>query len=222
MEATLNSYLQKHPDLAAFMSCGSPNMMLFSTAEGDVLWANESFLTWIGYTLEEFTRKDNPITWKDISVRDSSLEADIRSASRMKEGKLSHYLIRKFYVPKNGSPQFVELHVRRYPPNGGEPMAICVVEVTVLHNIHEKMARAYEEMVTDIKSSLHTIATINEEIRDGMQNQLTSGLNGIVLWLTKHPMVGVPVAAVLILLLFGERAFEVVHSFLTLGKGGTP
>ena len=221
MDTTLETYLEQHPDLAAFMACKSQNMMIFSTAEGGVLWANEAFLSWIGYTLEEFTRKEHPITWKDISVRDDSLAADIRSVDKLKHGRLAHYLIRKFYVPKNGSPQFVELFVRRYPPHSEEPMAICVVEVTVLHNTHEKMARAYEEMVTDIKANLGRLATTNEEIRDGMQNQLTSGLNGVVLWLTKHPAVGIPTAAILILLLFGERALEVINSFLNIG-GGTP
>ena len=219
METTLKEYISKYPDLPAFMACGSQTMMLFSTAEGEILWANEAFLQWIGYTLEEFTRKNNPVTWQDISVRDESLEADMISSRKLQEGKLAHYLIRKFYVPKHGSPQFVELFVRRYPPNMAENMAISVVEVNVLYNGHARMAQAYETMAAEMKLTLDVLSASNQGILDRMDNQLATGLNGVVAWLAKRPAIGIPIAALLVLLLFGERAIEVIRSFMSLGGG---
>jgi PAS domain S-box-containing protein len=217
MYTTLKQYLDTHPELAGFINMGSQAMMLFCRANGEILWANESFLEWIGYNLDEFTRKDNPITWKDISVRDTSLDADIHSIMKLQEGKIMHYMVRKFYVPKHGSPHFVELFVRRYPPAGKEDMVLAVVEVTVLHNTHARMALAYEDMVLDIRNSLKALTETNEGLYAKLDNQLTSGLNGCVIWLTKHPLIGLPVAGLLILLLFGERAMEVLHKFMSLG-----
>lgn len=217
MEKELTDYLEQYPELAAFMFSGTQNMILFSTAEGDIVWANYAFLDWIGYSLDEFTRKVNPVTWQDISVRDASLEADITSANKLKAGNIQHYVIRKFYVPKHGHPHFVELFVRRFPPDADKEMAICCVEVTPLHNTHEKMAMAYEKMAIELRSNIVELSESNKKIVKAMEDQMKTGLNGAVAWLLAHPLVGVPVAAVLVLLLFGDRALEVLQSFLHLG-----
>lgn len=88
-----------------------------------MLWGNDSFLEWIGYTQSELQVR----TWMDISVHDSSLLADIEAASRL-DGYHVTYSVKKQYVPKNSRPKWGTLYVMRYPPQGEQQYCICVWE----------------------------------------------------------------------------------------------
>lgn len=101
----------------------SPCCIIFSTQDGKNLWANDSFLEWIGYTQTELQQR----TWMDISVHDSSLSADIEAASRL-DGYHVTYSVKKQYVPKNSRPKWGTLYVMRYPPGGEQLCCMCVWE----------------------------------------------------------------------------------------------
>lgn len=89
-----------------------------------MLWGNNSFLEWIGYTQSELQQR----TWMDISVNDSSLSADLEAAGRIQDGYLVTYKVKKQYVPKNSRPRWGTLYVLRWPPTGEEKCCICVWE----------------------------------------------------------------------------------------------
>jgi hypothetical protein len=64
----------------------------------------------------------------EISVNDSSLSADLEAASRIADGYLVTYKVKKQYVPKNSRPKWGTLYVLRYPPSGEQKVCICVWE----------------------------------------------------------------------------------------------
>ena len=102
----------------------SPCCILFSLTDGKMLWGNDAFLEWIGYTQTELQQR----TWMEISVNDSSLSADLEAASRIADGYLVTYKVQKQYVPKNSRPKWGTLYVLRYPPVGETKVCICVWE----------------------------------------------------------------------------------------------
>lgn len=102
----------------------SPCCILFSTVEGKMLWGNDAFLEWMGYTQSELQAR----TWMDISVNDASLLADLEAAGRIQDGYLVTYKVKKQYIPKNSRPRWGTLYVLRYPPIGESKHAICVWE----------------------------------------------------------------------------------------------
>lgn len=203
----IKPFLEKYPTLGAFLPGHAQTLMVFSDHEGRILWANESFLSWIGYTLSEFTRADKPITWKQITVPDASLDADIDMIGRAYRGEFDSYVIRKFYIPKNQSPQFVELFVRRFPPTGQGACELFVAEVMPLFNGHARIAREYEETQQQLVASL-------KEMNLKLDIMTTHGFNAIVTWLVENKWAGIPTLIFLIYIVFGERAGEVFRNII--------
>jgi hypothetical protein len=104
-----------------------------------MLWGNDAFLEWLGYTQSELQAR----TWMDISVNDASLSADLEAASRVQDGYLVTYKVKKQYIPKNSRPRWGTLYVLRYPPQGEAKHAICVWEPMVEDNANAfEVARA--------------------------------------------------------------------------------
>jgi PAS domain S-box-containing protein len=99
--------------------CGVP--VLVSNLDGAILWANNEFCDWSGYTVTEL----QTMGWKKLSVQDESLEADFIEANKLDEYQLS-YTIQKRYVPKNSQPAWGTLSVLRYPAIGPIEYCICI------------------------------------------------------------------------------------------------
>jgi PAS domain-containing protein len=205
-------FLEKYPTLGSFLPGSAQTLMLFSDHEGKILWANEAFLSWIGYSYSEFTRPDKPVTWKQISVPDASLDADIDMANRTYHGEMDSYVIRKFYIPKNQSPQFVELFVRRFPPTKDGSCELFVVEVLPLFNGHARIAKEYEETQQQL---IVTLKEMNEKL-DLMTRQ---GFNAVISWLIANKWAGIPTLIFLVYIVFGERAGEVFRNIIQSGIG---
>ena len=92
----------------------SPSCYMVSGLDGEIYWANQSMLKWIGYTQGELTK----LGWKKISVDNESLAADVEAANDMRTGHLREYYVEKQYIPKNGKPEWGHLVVQRYPVVG--------------------------------------------------------------------------------------------------------
>jgi PAS domain S-box-containing protein len=99
----------------------SPSCYLISGLDGEIFWANQSFLKWIGYTQGELTK----LGWKKISVDNESLSADVEAANDIRTGKLREYYVEKQYTPKNEKPAWGQLVVQRYPVVGEFQFALC-------------------------------------------------------------------------------------------------
>lgn len=134
----------------------NPCCILFSTADGKMLWGNDSFLEWIGYTQSELQVR----TWMDISVHDSSLLADIEAASRL-DGYHVTYSVKKQYVPKNSRPKWGTLYVMRYPPGGEQKCCICVWEP-----ITDDNADSFELTKQAVEKMQNEFAIVRKVIED--------------------------------------------------------
>lgn len=99
----------------------SPSCYMVSGLDGEIYWANQSMLKWIGYTQGELTK----LGWKKISVDNESLAADVEAANDMRTGHLREYYVEKQYIPKNGKPEWGHLVVQRYPVVGEFKFALC-------------------------------------------------------------------------------------------------
>lgn len=198
MRATLQDFLERYPELGSFLPDEAATKIIFAGENGEIYWANSSFLEWIGYSINEFVRSNNPVTWKQISVNDASLQADVEMARDSAAGEISQYTLRKLYVPKNQRPQLVELFVRRFPPRGDREFVFFVVEVFPMNEEHAKMAKEQGEFTLALKK-------LNESVEQLSQ----SNVNTAIRWLSQRPLIGVPVLLFIVYLLFGERAVEV-------------
>lgn len=230
-----SDFVRANPGLETYLVEHADSMFLLTGTKGEIYWANRSFLNWIGYSLIEFTRKHNPVTWIQFTVPDENLEADIQQARLCESGELNSYRVRKDYIPKNQHAKLVEINVRRYPETG--PFKFFVVEVEPLFNGHERMARTYEKLAGELNKSLKAVRTeqlsivefigsvqkmaeVQEEMvkaqKEMVQEQKlnrSSGLNGAFFWLVDHPKVGIPVGLFFAAILFGDRVLEIIDRF---------
>lgn len=208
----LRHYLEKFPTLGGFIPAHAQTMILFSDVDGNILWANDAFLGWIGYTMSEFTRQNSPVTWKQITVPDASLDADIEMAEKTSNGNQDSYVIRKFYIPKNQSPQFVELFVRRFPSTGGKAeFELFVCEVSPLFNGHARIAKDYENSQQELVACLTAM-------NDKLEAIANHGLNAAVTWLMEHKWAGIPTLIFLVYIVFGERTADVLRNIISAGR----
>jgi hypothetical protein len=92
-------------DIKSFIQHTS-TMIIVSKVDGTILWANESFCTWIKYTNYELLRTN----WITISSQDSDLEADRQELSSLTPSN-NQYSVQKRYIPKNSKPELGTLTV---------------------------------------------------------------------------------------------------------------
>lgn len=98
----------------------SPTMLLVSTLDGKIIWANAAFCEWSKYTLSELQR----LTWMQLSVQDENLTAAIQEAQKL-DAYHPTYTITKQYIPKNEKPVWGQLAVLRYPLTGDIECCLC-------------------------------------------------------------------------------------------------
>lgn len=99
----------------------SPSCYMVTGLDGEIFWANQSMLKWLGYTQGELQK----IGWKKISGDSESLAADLETANDMRTGRLREFYAEKQYTPKNSKPEWGQLVVQRYPVTGEFQFALC-------------------------------------------------------------------------------------------------
>jgi PAS domain-containing protein len=87
--------------------------VIVSNPVGDILWANNAFLHWSGYTLVELSRYG----WKQISVPSEDPNADVHFVSEWDRFTPIH-TIQKQYYRKNKEPVWGTLTAMRFPSSG--------------------------------------------------------------------------------------------------------
>ena len=212
----LEEFFNNHTDLAHEMLQNSGQMWLISTEYGEILWANEAFCEFIGYTMYEFRRDKDGIKWHDITLHDESLEADIAQAQAAINGDIKSYKVRKWYIPKNSAPIFVELYVRRYPPNRENKAEFLVVEVIKLSDESAKLLASYDELSKKTEMNMGKLTERMTDLVESVQKMNALTFNGFVAFLYRYPKVSVISIAVLLSLILGPRIFELVNEAITI------
>lgn len=197
----------KNQDLGEFIFRNSSSMLILSGPNGEIYDANDTFLNWIGYSWYEFTRDDNPVTWIDISSNDASLKADIEQADACSRGEITKYTIRKYFIPKNSAPKFVELNVVRYPLTGN--LQFLLVEVTELANGNK---RAFEEILKIQKEFDERM----EKVCSNIDILAHGSISSVLKWSKENPKLSIPFWIVISTLLFGRSVLEIINEALTI------
>jgi PAS domain S-box-containing protein len=95
--------------------------VIVSGIDGSVLWANDEFCEWSGYTVRELQM----LGWKKLSIDNEHLTADIEAAKELNGYNLT-YKVQKQYIPKNDKPHWGTLSVMRYPATGDIEFCVCI------------------------------------------------------------------------------------------------
>lgn len=242
---------ENNPELGEQWFRYNSAMMLISGPNGEIYDANNEFLSFIGYSLYEFQRKENPVTWFDITIKDEDLDTDKYEASATVKGVKKSYNIRKHYIPKQALPKLVNLHVSRFPQRGGkEEFQFFLVEV---YNLNDTTLQLYKELdkinekTTQSLNVLHKTLEANNDIlnkttqcldnlshsqsiiiqsQDELaKNSKSTVMTSIIQWCSNNPQLFSIIITFFIILftslLFGERAIEIFSKIYNLFKGGT-
>ena len=184
--------------------CGVP--VLVSKVDGSIVWANEEFCEWSGYTIGELQK----MGWKQLSVQDGNLEADLDQAAQLNTYRLS-YSVQKQYIPKNSQPAWGTLHVIRYPATG--PIEFCVCAWQPLKNGTQA---AFNMAMTELSKLANQMDACKVEL----QKLTTTGeeeklVGSVVAMLRKYPKVAWTIFVVM-LTLFGFNNLLQIASGLNL------
>jgi hypothetical protein len=196
--------------LRAFIRfCGVP--VITSKPDGTILWANEEFCEWSGYTLQEL----KSIGWKKISVTDENLEADVRAASELSIYRLS-YSVQKQYIPKNDKPQWGTLHVIRFPVSG--PISFCVCIWQPLKNGSQAAFNMAMTELGKITSQLESCKIEVSKLTSVSEEERLA--NSVIAVIRKYPKVTWSIVVVL-LTLFGLNNLLQIATGLNLTPAPT-
>lgn len=140
-----------------------PAMKLVTTIDGRILWANMAFCEWVKYRLDELLR----MTWKDLSVNDEALAADIDEASRLSPYN-PVYVIRKRYIPQGDVGQWGYLTVMRYPLSGEIECCLCTWEpvkngAVTAFSLAMEHSEKLEHKMTELTAEIRKVTTRSEE-----------------------------------------------------------
>jgi len=94
--------------------------VIASKTSGEIIWANNKFLEWSGYSLTELQSHG----WRDICLNDGSLDEDLEEMKHLDEYNPT-YCVQKKYIPKNGLPTWGVLSVMRFPATGDIAFCVC-------------------------------------------------------------------------------------------------
>lgn len=203
-------------------------LMLASLADGTVLWANEAFQDFIGYSAYELYGRDNPnrVKWTDFSVPDASLEADVAMANASSLGDIERYDVIKYYRPRSKAPVLCKLCVQRWPRQG-ELEAFLVTVLPLENGAHaamqEMMSRTdqFLQALGRLQASMDGMATsLHNSITEMRQvSDLESAASAWARIALRYPRYAAFVALALALLVIGPNAVTVIKQITELWPG---
>lgn len=98
----------------------SPDMLLASSVDGKIYWANPAFVEWSKWTLSQL----RAMTWMDLSEPGPELAADIDALKTLNEYHTRYKVVKRYKVNGEKS-QWGELTVMRYPATGDIKICLC-------------------------------------------------------------------------------------------------
>jgi len=188
--------------------------MLITALNGEIYDANDAFLDFIKYPLYDFIKKDNPKTWKDITLPNEALESDLHEAELCMKGQIKTYNIRKHYVPNSALPNMVDIQVTRFPLEGGEQefefFFVTVVDmqgetgqaIRDIHDLSVKLTKHLDSVSEKMEESLTLFKSLEKKVT---QPNL---INRFFDWVEKNPKIGYPTFFLFLYLIFGSKITE--------------
>jgi hypothetical protein len=169
--------------------------MLASELDGGIIWCNPALEEFLGYTIVEFTRANNPITWDAITVDRGDLVTDMALSADVAAGNRFDYQLTKQYRAKDGAAKNVVIHVLRYPLIGD--LECLLVSIYPIDHGSEFALKELKEMRREHMMILERLDTPGDVMR-------------LLDWAEKHPKKSAIATVFLSFLLFGDRVLEVL------------
>ena len=208
---------EKHPELGEGVFRKSPLKKIISGADGEIYDANDAFCKFIGYSVYEFQRSNNPVKWTELTLPTEDLEADTHNVEMCLEGKQLSYRVRKHYIPKGETPVLVEIHVTRFPFDLSKPFEFFVVSVL---DIEGKDRILLEEFTQITKKQTQIFENQTKSIED-IANELKilrwGNVSTIIKWCIDNPKWSFPFFVLVVILLTGDRLKVLFDSFFSGG-----
>lgn len=204
----------------------SKNCLLTSLHDGRILWCNEAFEEFIGYSQYELTIGHNGkgISWPQITLQDGSFEADTMMVEELVAGRRQSYTVRKQYIPKNEKPTWVELNVTRWPFEGD--IACFLVEVTPLKNGTAAAAQIASEQMSQVLHKLEdfkkeTVTVLNAqaekfEAATGPKTEVEKAILSLTRLGVANPKLALAAFMAFLLLLGGSNAVSFINGMRQL------
>ena len=208
------NFFEKFPALGEAWFRNNSTMMLISGPGGEIYDANNAFLDFIHYTLTEFTRLKNPVSWHHITPNADELAADQDEARRCMEGIIQSYRVRKHYVPKDALPHLVDLKISRYPLEGGkDSFEFFFVEIYDLRNSGEAIREELHELS---KNTLKELKKLNHNLREARESESkrkTLDFGMLSDFAREHPKITWYIIILLSSLIVGRSTAEILEAF---------
>ena len=169
--------------------------MLATMPDGEILWCNEAFENFSGYTAPELVGKK---TWIELTNQDEDLEYDLELVESVRVGVRTDYQLQKTYVTKQGYHRQCIIDVIRYPIQG---------ELECFLVVASPLDLGVEFAVTQIGEIRTLILEMMQHKRTGLTFEKAME------WSERHPYVSTFLLVLFLSLILGDRVIELAKSF---------
>lgn len=174
---------------------------------GPILWANNAAEQLLEYTLQEFTRANNPIGWPDITVDHGDLDTDIAMAKQVVAGTRHEYELFKQYRTKSGKIVPITIHVMRYPYSG--EFECFFVTIRPLDGSAQQALNEIAELRGLVASGFTEISKVVAEL-----NNRPSEFDKMMESFDKRPKMWVAIILFVLFLMMGDKVFEFLDGLM--------
>lgn len=216
-------FLQKNNDtLEVFFSWVKRTkvLLIISGVNGEMYWSNQAFQNFIKYSEYELAK----LTWSEISVNDSNLEADLEMSHKCAKGEIPGYSIQKQYIPKGQKPEWVCLDVLRYPENLSSPFKFFLVAVKPMQEDSidslADMMRITHEVVLELKAISERLCTIESSLSEAFIPKEMNPLENIFVSIAKiigeNPKTSSAIFIIILIMILGSELVNSIETFKNL------
>lgn len=182
---------------------------LLSRADGSIVWCNNAFEEFIGYTVAEFHA--GKVGWKQLTPIKEELLADEEMVSLLQSGQRTEYTIYKSYLPNGKSPTRCKLTVYAWPSANGQVEEFVVVVWPLING----QLMAFEHTVSSVEKLRQEIGGILKTISDrDRESDIIQGARLAERWLVKYPVGAKIVGLLLLIVVLGDKGAELVIKLL--------
>lgn len=213
---------KQEKDLMELLIRDSDIPIYFSGPVGNILWANQAFEEFIGYTLWELTSGSSGkgIAGEKLTVSGESLDADKEMNRQCISGERYKYTIKTQYIPKNDKPVWVELNVIRYPVVN--ELQCFIVIVSPLKNGTQTAFNLCMDRVKEFSEELRKVKQGVEEmekeivggVKDALQVQTETEqiFSAIARLINRNPRVSAGVTMVIMVMILGTQLVQAIET----------
>lgn len=175
--------------------------LLVTVRNGTLLWCNEAFEEFVGYTVSELRGMED--CWQRLTIDQGDATYDSEMAEMVESRERYDYRFRKKYISKDGVPRPCEIHVLRHPEAGSfEYFLVSVLPLDLSYGAMLEELQLLQRSLLDLSS------------KPDMWERM-------MLFYKSQPKTAIVVTIVLSYLLFGDRVIDLIERGIKVMSGLT-